>query len=188
MKKLVTLCTMTLVILLAVTLTGCSATFTSPLSLDAQKVSLEEAGSIIGVIVPVPAYLPEGYKIQETYVTNEREVTILISDEVIEKKLVGKQVVTDVGTVVTPQRYDVKSKMRMIIRWYPEGGGPIKLPVEKVQINEGRGFLQGRGDHRALWWDWFPEPDKPAMFELVLAASKRISKEELVKVAESVQW
>jgi len=160
-----------------------SSTFTSPLPLDAQMLSLEEAGSILGVAVPVPTYLPEGYKIQETYLIGEREVTVLISDDAIEKNLVG----TNTSGVLTPQRYDVRSKMRMIIRWSPEGGGPIKLPVEKVQINESWGFLQGRGDHRALWWDWFPEPDKPAMFELVLAASKRISKEELVKVAESVQ-
>lgn len=188
MKRLVAFCSIAMVVLLTFTLTGCSATFTSPLELNAQKTTLEEASGIIGVPVPVPTYLPEDYEIREVYVTGEHEVTLLISDEVIEKKLVGKQVVTDVGTVVTPQRYDVKSKMRMIIRWYPEGGGPIKLPVEKVQINEGRGFLQGRGDHRALWWDWFPVPGKPGMFELVLAAGKGVSKAELVKVAESVRY
>ena len=188
MKKLIVSCGVALVVIpLAFTLTGCTATFTSPLELNAQKVTLEEASKIMGVTVPVPTYLPEGYEIQEVYVTSEHEVTLLISDEVIEKKLVGKQVVTDVGTVVTPQRYDVKCKMRMIMRWSPEGGVPIKLPVEKVRIDGSWGFLQDRGDHRALWWEWFPEPGKPAMFELVLAASKKISKEELVKVAESVQ-
>ena len=121
MKRLVAFCSIAMVVLLTFTLTGCSATFTSPLELNAQKTTLEEASGIIGVPVPVPTYLPEDYEIREVYVTGEHEVTLLISDEVIEKKLVGKQVVTDVGTVVTPQRYDVKSKMRMIIRWYPEG-------------------------------------------------------------------
>jgi len=189
MKKLIVSCGVALVVIpLAFTLTGCTATFTSPLELNAQKVTLEEASKIMGVTVPVPTYLPEGYEIQEVYVTGEHEVTLLISDEVIEKKLVGKQVVTDVGTVVTPQRYDAKCKMRMIIRWYPEGGAPIKLPVEKVKINENWGFLQGRGNHNALWWDWCPTSGEPEMFELVLAANKRISKEELAKVAKSVQW
>jgi len=153
-KRFAVIGTLIATVFLTLVLTGCSATFSSPLEPSAQKVTLEEAGSILGVPIPVPAYL--------TLVTGEEAM----------------------GT--GSQRYDVKSPMRMVIRWYPEGGVPIKLPVEKVRINESWGFLQGRGDHRALWWVWFPEPDKPAMFELVLAASKRISKEELVKVAESI--
>jgi hypothetical protein len=182
MKKLVTISGAAWVaLLLVISLIGCSATtFTEPLELTAQKATLEEASSIIGVTVPVPTYLPEGYEIQEVYL-DDSTARLFISDEEIEKKLV-----THTDAAGTRQRYEVQCKMEMSVRWYPEGGAPIKLPVEKVQVNEKRGFLQDRGDHRALWWDWFPEPGKPAMFELVLAASKRISKEDLVKIAESV--
>jgi len=84
------------------------------------------------------------------------------------------------------QRYEVKCKMRLVMRWYPEGGAPVRLPVEKVKINENWGFLQDRGDHNALWWDLFSEQGEEAMFEMVLAAGKGTPKEELVKVAESI--
>jgi len=169
------------VFLLAFTLTGCSSAFTSPLEPSTQKTTLEEAGNILGVPIPVPAYLPEGYEIRETYI-NDREVTLLISDEAIERTLVTGEDTEVSGS----QRYDVKCKMRLVVRWYPEGGVPVRLPVEKVQINESWGFLQDRGDHNALWWDLSPEQDKPAMFEMVLATGKGIPKEELVKVAESI--
>lgn len=182
MKKFAGICTAIITIfLLTFTLTGCSSAFTSPLESSAQKTTMEEAGSILGVPIPAPTYLPEGYEIQETYI-NEREVTLLISDETIERTLVTGEEATDVDS----QHYEVKCKMRLVIRWYPEGGVPVRLPVEKVQINERWGFIQDRGDHNALWWDWFPEQGKSAMFEMVLAAGKGIPKEELVKVAESI--
>ena len=74
------------------------------------------------------------------------------------------------------------------MRWYPEGGAPVRLPVEKVQINESWGFLQDKGNYRALWWDLFPEPGKTAMFEMVLAATKKISKDELTRIAKSMSF
>ena len=43
-------------------------TFTSTLELSALKTSLEDASSIIGTIIPLPDYLPLGYKIQEVYI------------------------------------------------------------------------------------------------------------------------
>jgi hypothetical protein len=181
-KKFAIICAMIITVFLwALILTGCSATFSSPLEPSAQKITMEEAGNILGVPIPVPTYLPEGYEIQETYVNN-REVTLLISDEPVERKLVTGEEAIGAGS----QRYEVKCKMRLVMRWYPEGGVPVRLPVEKVKINEGWGFLQDRGDHNALWWDWFPEQGEEAMFEMVLAAGKGIPKEELVKVAESI--
>jgi len=181
-KKFASVCAAIItVFLLTSTLTGCSSKFTSPLEPSAQKTTLEEASNILGAPVPVPAYLPEGYEIQEVYI-NEREVTFLISDEAIERTLVTGEEAEDADS----QRYEVKCKMRLAMRWYPEGGVPVRLPVEKVKINENRGFLQDRGDHNALWWDLSSEQDEEAMFEMVLAAGKGTPKEELVKVAESI--
>ena len=181
MKKFAITCAAIITIfLLTFTLTGCAATYTSVLELNAQKTTLEEASNVLGVPMPVPTYLPVGYEIREVYV-QDRTVRLLISDEAI-----GRKLVTHTDAAGTRQRYEVQCKMEMSVRWYPEGGAPIKLPVEKVQINESRGFLQDRGDHRAIWWDCFPEPGQEGMYELVLAASKRVSKAELIKVAESV--
>jgi hypothetical protein len=57
---------------------------------------------------------------------------------------------------------------------YTAGGDispSVRLPVEKARINERRGFIQDRGDHKTLWRDCFPEQGNLAMFEMVLAAS-----------------
>lgn len=175
MKKLVTLCTVILtVILLAVILTGCqqdSATPTGTPELGLWKVTLEEASSIIGVTVPVPAYLPEGYEVQDIYI-DDSTVILMISDEQID-------------TVPSPD--ELQSKIEMTIRWYSKYGIPVRLPVKQVNVNESHGFMQDRGDYNALWWNWYPNPGQPGMFELVLSADKSISEDELVKVAESVQ-
>jgi len=157
-------------------------TFSSPLELYAQKTTLDEAGKIIGITLPVPAYLPEGYQIQEIYV-QDRSVTLLISDAPIEKKLV-----THTDAAGTVQRYELQEKMEMSVRWYSENGIPVRLPGEKVTINESYGFLEDSDDYNNLWWDWYPVSGKPGMFELVLSASKGISKNELVKIAGSVRF
>jgi len=180
-KSAITRTAIITVILLALTLTGCSSAFTSPLESSAQKTTMEEAGNVLGVPLPMLAYLPEGYEIRETYI-NEREVTLLISDEAIERTLVTGEEATGDGS----QHYEVKCKMRLVMRWYPEGGMPVRLPVEKVKINENWGFLQDRGDHNALWWDLSSEQGGEAMFEMVLAAGKGVPKEEMVKIAESI--
>ena len=96
-----------MVILLTFSCMGCSSAFTSPLETSAQKTTLEEAGNILGVPMPAPAYLPEGYEIRETYI-NDREVTLLISDEAIERKLVTGEDAELSGS----QYYEVKCASR----------------------------------------------------------------------------
>lgn len=82
MKKLASLCTIALVVALLM-VTGCqlggeagstpspgsTSTFTGTLELaDYQKITLEEAGNTIGLTVPTPTYLPEGYEVQGVYI------------------------------------------------------------------------------------------------------------------------
>lgn len=186
MRKPVAVCTVVLVTILLM-VTGCQQgpdTFTSILELTAQETTLEEASSIIGV---TPTYLPEGYEIQEVYVSDSRMI-LLISDEEIEKKLV-----TPADAAGTRQRYEFQCKMRMSIYWSSQGiPGGLKLPGERPKINPTRGItmasvIEDRGDHNDLWWDWRPEPMEEGMFEIVISAAKNIPKGELVKVSESVQ-
>jgi hypothetical protein len=183
MKKLIILSSLFLLVITL--LPGCqfglqSVAFTSIQALYAQKTTLDQAEKIIGITLPLPSYLPKGYLIQEVYV-QYGSVTLLISDGPIEKKLV---IHTDFAG--TMQRYELQEKMEMSVRWYSENGIPVRLPVERVTINESYGFLETSDDHNTLWWDWYPDPGKPGMFELVLSANKGISKNELVKIAESV--
>jgi len=157
-------------------------TFSNPLELFTQKTTLEEAAQIIGITVPVPTYLPKGFEIKEVYV-NGRSVRLLISDGLIEKKLV-----THTDAAGTRQRYELHTKMEMSISWSAEFMIPVRLPVEKVDIKGSTGYLQEAGTHRSLLWNWFPEQDNLGVFELGLEAGKGISKEELVKIAESVAF
>lgn len=156
-------------------------TFISILPLTAQKTTLQEASSIIGVTVPLPSYLPEGYEVREIYV-EDSTVRLLISEKETEKRLV-----THTDAAGTRQRYEFRCRMTMSISWFSEMGIPIRLPVKQVKINESTGFLQDRSDHNALWWNWYPNPGEPGMFELVISANKEIPEKELVEVAESVQ-
>jgi len=156
-------------------------TFTSALELSARKTTLEDASSIIGTIIPVPGYLPLDYEIQETYI-EDSTVILLISDEKIEKELV-----THTDAAGTRQRYEFQLKMRMSICWYNDQfpGSFAKAPLERVTIKGNRGFVIVHDDRNIIWWRWSPEPH-PQLFEFYLSANIGLSKEELVKVAESV--
>jgi hypothetical protein len=130
----------------------------------------------------VPAYLPTGFKIQEVHVLS-RSVSLLISEGPIEKKLV-----THTDAAGTRQRYELQSKVEMSISWSPEFMIPVRLPEEKVDIKGRPGYLLETETHWSLWWNWFPDSDNLGVFELGLEVGKGISKEELVKIAESVAF
>ncbi len=155
-------------------------TFIDTLALYAQKTTLEEAVRVLGITVPVPAYLPGGYEIQEVYV-QDRGVRLLISDGPIEKILV-----THTNATGTRQRYDFQCKMEMSVKWYPEFFIPIRLPEEKVDINDSPGYFTELETYKRLLWDWFPPSDELGTFEIGLVANRKIAKGEMIKVAESV--
>jgi len=170
--------------LAALFMSGCqggSATFTEVLELSAQKVTLAEASETVGWDIPVPAYLPEDYKIKEVYV-RDGSVKILISNEVINKELA-----THTDAAGTRQRYEYQSKMEMSISWHSQGvAGGLKLPGDRVNIGEAHGVIFDAGDHYDLWWQPRPDPEQPGQYEIVLSASKLFKKDELVRIAESV--
>jgi hypothetical protein len=157
-------------------------TYTSILELYVQKATLVEAAKIIGITIPVPAYLPDGYEIQEIYV-QDRSVRLFISDRQIEKRLV-----THSDAAGTRQRYEVQTKMEMSVSWSPDFMIPVRLPEEKVDIKDRPGYLMEMETHKRLLWNWLPSSDELGMFEIGLEANREISKEELIKVAESVRF
>jgi hypothetical protein len=155
------------------------------LELSEQRLTLEEASRILGVAVPQPAYLPEGCKIQEIY-AQDNSLRLLISDKEIEK-----QQLTLGDASGTRQRYSYECIMEMSIKWYPEGKkGGLKVPGEQVTIGKGsKGVLADRENYIELWWllpQW-STPDTPGQYEIVLSAGKKTTKDELVKVARSVE-
>jgi len=157
-------------------------TYTSVLELFIQKTTLEEAAKIVGITIPVPAYLPDGYEIQEVYV-QDRSVRLFISDRQIEKRLV-----THSDAAGTRQRYEIQTKMEMSVSWSPDFMIPVRLPEEKVDIKDTPGYLMEMETHKRLLWNWLPSSDELGTFEIGLEANREISKEELVKVAGSVRF
>ena len=176
---------MGLMVMVALPVDGCQgepAIFTEVLELSTQEVSLDEAANLVGWDIPLPDYVPAGYKVQEVYV-RDSSVRLLISDEVIEKELV---IHTDAAG--TRQRYEYRSKMEMRISWHSQGVvGGLKLPGDRVDIGETRGVIVDRDDHYDLWWQPYPDPEQPGQYEMVLSAGKGFSKDELVRVADSVR-
>jgi hypothetical protein len=157
--------------MLAVTLTGCqlwSTTFTDTLDLnDYQKTTLEEAGNIIGLTVPTPTYLPEGYEVREVYIKDTRDstewiVVLLISDGGIEWK----------GA-------EYQCNMRLTVYWRDVGG--LKMPwAERVQIGDNYGMLEKEEDHNDF--SWIIQPGR----KLVLSAGKGVPTEEMINIADSI--
>jgi hypothetical protein len=158
-------------------------TFQDLLELTAKKVTEEEAGRILKASVPHPAYLPEGYIVQEIY-AQDNSIRLFISDKKIEKR---KRVLGD--ATGTRERYTFKCEMSLGIKWYPKGkGDSVDLRGELVTINKGKGVMIDQEDYFELWWLLPPRSTSKQLgqYEIGLFAGKGTSKEELLKVAQSV--
>jgi len=180
-------------VLIMVSASSCaifSDEITCYLSIEDQETSLEEASKFIGKTIPVPTYLPKNCKIQEVFIWRDyknplhSDITLLISDKEIEKKLVTYR--------DNLQRYDCKCKMKIWMDW-SDVWGPGKPPCDPgkgcklVEVWEGnKGWLDERGNSRTL--EFWPGGYQPG-FEIDLSASKRLlSEEELIKVAQSMTY
>jgi hypothetical protein len=162
---------------------GQPAGFSNSLEVTAQEVTLEEAARILGTDVPLPAYLPEGYRVQEIY-TQDDSLRIFISDKALEKELVNYG-----DAAGARQKYMFECKIEVGIKWYPEGQpGGLELLGEPVTISESKGVLVDRENNIELCWLLPPKstPEKPGQFEIMLSASKSISRDELLKIARSI--
>jgi hypothetical protein len=106
------------------------------------------------------------------------EVILFISDKGIEE-------IPVTNTEGILQYYELRSKMRFIIRWAESGpAGGIKVPGENVSINGIPGKILSDGETHSLIWQW--RAREHGVFETILSANKGMPKEELIRVAESV--
>ena len=178
-----------LLMLILINSLGCqtqSDVFTGTVSPFFQKTTLEEANTSFRFAIPVPSYLPDSYKIQDIYIwVQDNSVYFLISDGKIEKNIV-----TPIGEV--PQ-YEFRCQMDIRIKWYNRGiSGSLKLPGERPDITPTQGITEAsvivdNESTNTLWWDWRPNYSEPGMYEIIITAIKQISKEDLVRITESIQ-
>jgi hypothetical protein len=156
--------------------------FLNYLEINARKITMEEAGRILGAPVPQPAYLPPNFKIQEIYVQDE-SIRLLISDKEIEKNLITLGDATG-----TRQRYHFTCKMEAEIKWRLEGQpGDLKVTGEQVKIGQEKGTLVYHESNIEVRW-LLPSQrasKQTGRYEMALKASQDI-KDELLKVARSI--
>jgi hypothetical protein len=146
------------------------------LELAAKEVTLEEAAQFLGVTVPQPSYLPEGYKVQDIY-TLHSSVKMYYSDNPIEKRTIS---MGDAGEA--RQQYAFQCKMGLTIKWHAEGESVENAHGESVNVGQYEGVLVDGEQHYELWWFI---PEKSGQYEMVLAAGKKMPTDELIKIAQS---
>jgi hypothetical protein len=148
------------------------------LELTAKEVTIEEAAQFLGVKVPQPNYLPEGYEVQGIYAL-DNSVKMYYSDEPIEKRIIS---MGDAGEA--RQQYAFQCKMGLTIKWYPKGKNVEKAQGESINVGQYEGVVVDGEQHYELWWLM---PVESGQYEIVLAAGKKTPKEELIKIAQSFQ-
>ena len=95
-----------------------------------RETSLKEAGKVLGVEIPRPAYLPEGYKTKEV-------------------------ILQDKGTVLLKIRNEDDYEIELRVDW---GIVPVRgLEKPKVDINGTTGYLF---DDNKIMWNLQPATDK----------------------------
>ena len=130
------------------------------------KDSLKEAGETLGIEIPRPHYLPEGYEIKNVFVSDNSGATLLISNN--EKKLIELEVM-----------------------WRPEGIIPYRIHINgpTVKFDGFTGQLIESGETKiGVVWNWYPERYKPGLIILKLSAPKDMPEEELTSIAGSVDF
>jgi hypothetical protein len=143
------------------------------------RISLEDAGVIMGAPLPLPAYLPEGYSVTGIFMLEHNDysehMVMLIYNEVIDEKQLS-----DIQ--------NVPWKIKMNVTLYRKGQvGGLKLVGEWFKISGTDAVLMTRENTNDLRW-LLPHPEHPGEYSMKLSAIKDIPKEELLKIAESVTW
>lgn len=126
-----------------------------------RESSFKEASEVIGVEIPKPAYLPEGYEIEKTVLKSERAVSLMITNRG------GSKMDLDIAYGGLPVR----------------GLGGLAGYIE-IDIDGTQGYFSEGEDKNRIDWNLFP-PDN-GLFVLKLSADKDIPTGELLLIAESV--
>jgi len=127
-----------------------------------REASLEEAGEVLGIEIPRPAYLPEGYSIKRFLLERDNRVSFTITNEN------G----CDIGLNIT---------------WQKEGLFPARFDAPKVYINDIAGYFLEEEDSNSIWWNWQPELTETGIFVLQLKSCKELPTAEMIFIAESVE-
>jgi len=153
-----------------------------------EEVSLEEAGEVLGMPVPVPAYLPSGYDLQRVFAYEGRpRLMLLFSDEEIMEEV---RTLQDLGPLMSKLEQPGASggpKLVLLIDRVDEIPSPeiYESMAEQhegkvVDIDGTKGWLMG--GTVAYQLSWF----QPRGLRLEIRAVNDLSEAEVMKIAESI--
>jgi hypothetical protein len=159
------------------TVTTVPSSFYDDLAFRGKLVSQEEASRLIGEKLPLPAWLPEGYAVQEIYAgVGNSTIIILISDSPIVK--------FDQEPPDKPKDYPihwVDSKISMNVSFKQQlmiSGGDVKpTPIALQYFEQTEGCMV----------NWSVQVDNKTASLLLAARKNAPNKEDLIKIAESVK-
>jgi hypothetical protein len=127
--------------------------------------SLEKAGKTVGIEIPWPHYLPEGYELSTNIVTENEYVEMVISNS--------------------------KNSTKLVLLWRPSGAIPYRVDTaqDTVDINGIIGQVISMSDSGyKIIWNWYPEKYKPGLIVCELFEPKSVPLEELTAIASSISW
>jgi hypothetical protein len=135
---------------------------------EASRVNeaLKNAGERLGIEIPVPHYLPEGYRIVNVLTSENSSATLLISNN--EKQL-----------------------MELEVMWRPAGSVPYRIDLNSptVEFDGTTGQLIESGETEiGIVWNWYPERYEPGLLVITLTAPKEFPVRELTSIAASVGY
>lgn len=130
-----------------------------------RETTLAEAQAIIGVEIPRPHYLPDGYTQSMVTLVNESAVSIAY-------------------------RAPAKGEISLRIQWDPAG-----LPAYKIDVSEPTLALKDKtaqlidtgNDYRAVW-NWITDRYPKSLFGVRLTVPKELGETELTMIANSIDW
>ena len=130
-----------------------------------RETTLAEAQRVIGVDIPTPRYLPDGYSQSVVTLVNQSAVSI-------------------------GYRASAGGEISLRIQWDPAG-----LPAYKIGLNEPTLALKGNtaqlidtaNSYRAFW-NWTTDRHPKSLFGVRLTVPKELGEAELTLIANSIGW
>ena len=127
---------------------------------------LQPANEALGIEIPWPHYLPEGYTMKNVMVSDNTSATLFISN-------------------------DDKNSITLEIVWKQTGVIPYKIDVNRptLEINGLLGqLLEDEKGENGVIWNWYPERYEPGLIVLKLFVPAEITVNDLKMIAESISW
>ena len=111
------------------------------IEVSAKEVSMEEAAAFLGVAVPQPDYLPEGYLVQNVFIQDDA-VKIYLAEKPIEKRLIT------MGDAGESRQQDIlRGKLGITVRLHTTGDIVTREAGEVTDVGDYRGTIIDKEQH-----------------------------------------